>query len=244
MSAELKPVMPDPIDEPIAENEDKAPEPKTINWQYYLYKIQCLSAFTFSGFTAMHLPAVLLAPSLTHSIDNGNAILRAGRAIYQFLPIEMLFAGSVILHVASGVSLRYLRNVDSKAKYGKSTKVSPIAKSGYLLAVLLGGHAFMVRAIPLLVDGDSSFVDLSYISHAISTKGAVTFGALAFLAVTYVFHATGGSLKFLHKKIGKKPLFAASVALVLATISLTVIAKAGPARGSLAAHYNSYVKFM
>lgn len=50
---------------------------------------------------------------------------------------------------------------------------STIAASGYALALFLGAHVALNRALPLLVDGDSANVGLAYVAHGFARHPAL-----------------------------------------------------------------------
>ena len=77
-------------------------------------------------------------------------------------------------------------------------KVSGTSKLGYLMTPLLIGHAFINRGLPLKVQGGSSSINLSYVSHAFAKYPAVSFAGFIALISAGVWHTTWGWAKWLN----------------------------------------------
>ncbi|ODQ48908.1 hypothetical protein PICMEDRAFT_14429 [Pichia membranifaciens NRRL Y-2026] len=77
--------------------------------------------------------------------------------------------------------------------------LSPLAFSGYVLLVLLGGHVYYERVAPLLVDGDSSMIDMTYIAHGLQQKFWEAFTALNLLVATGCYHMLVGWNRYLRR---------------------------------------------
>lgn len=76
-------------------------------------------------------------------------------------------------------------------------KVSGSSKLGYLLIPLLAGHSFINRGIPLKVQGGSSSINLSYVSHAFAKYPVVSFAGFSALITIGVWHSVWGWAKWM-----------------------------------------------
>ncbi|RLV91212.1 hypothetical protein JA1_004039 [Spathaspora sp. JA1] len=81
--------------------------------------------------------------------------------------------------------------------------ISPLQFSGYLLLPLVAFHYFKFRLSPLLIEGDSSLINLDYITYVVNLRNP-TFNLLALsgLIWTATYHTVNGLLK-LNKKFNK-----------------------------------------
>ncbi|KAG2736786.1 hypothetical protein G9P44_000876 [Scheffersomyces stipitis] len=83
--------------------------------------------------------------------------------------------------------------------------MSPLSVAGYCLIPLISWHYAKFRYVPLSIDGDSSLVNLNYISYYlnISPQGTlgqfVNFWALASLLWVGTYHMVNGLMKLNHK---------------------------------------------
>lgn len=77
--------------------------------------------------------------------------------------------------------------------------LSPLAFSGYVYLCLLLDHIFNERVAPVMVDGDSSMVDLSYVSYAMQQTFWKTFTGLNLLVVTATYHMAVGANRYLKR---------------------------------------------
>lgn len=162
-----------------------------------LRKVQKWSSIPFLAFTGIHLVSVVATPAL-FGVEAGNAMIVLGREVYQTGVVEKGLLASVLVHVTSGALLQILRRVHRglsghSFKYSFSWKLrfNPVRLSGWILTVLAACHVFKERWAPLRVDGDSSFVDLSYVGWALNQPGRwlVTGAGLVALVAVGVFHA-------------------------------------------------------
>lgn len=77
--------------------------------------------------------------------------------------------------------------------------LSPLAFSGYVFLGCILGHIYYERISPLLVDGDSSNIDLTYIAYALQNTFAKTFTALNVLVATGCYHMLVGWNRYLRR---------------------------------------------
>lgn len=68
---------------------------------------------------------------------------------------------------------------------------------GYMLAPLVIGHAFVNRVLPLLVEGGSSGIGLSYVSHGFAKDPATSFVGYTLLIGIASWHVGWGWAKWL-----------------------------------------------
>lgn len=243
-----------------------------------LTSIQKYSSYTFTIFTFLHGTTVLICPAISHSL--GNEMLSMTRTIYQGSGLEgILVWGSLSLHVLAGISIRTIRNLQYRAKYGGSkvhdnrlkkrrrnsqiesdvisknydgqvnvnddTEVglvggltnffglgfrksylfrkfglSPLQASGYLSIPLIAYHALQARIAPLLVDGDSSYITLEYISYLFNeTRHAylpiLNWAIYPSLIVFTTYHIISGWMKWLKvRSLTKRKIGALTVNII------------------------------
>ncbi|GMF59153.1 unnamed protein product [[Candida] boidinii] len=60
-----------------------------------------------------------------------------------------------------------------KSYFAEKTGLSPLALSGYILFPMVLMHAFSIRVLPLIIQGDSSNIDFGFISHLFRVKAYV-----------------------------------------------------------------------
>lgn len=124
--------------------------------------------------------------------------------------------------------------------------VSPLSFSGYVLIPILAGHVLKMRINPLLVDGDSSYVDLSYMSYALSTS-KIIFPFYAFLVFVGAYHMISGSnrlLRLFSKRARKFAYIAIYSLLSLSIVSLVSIQKIPPVAASMAERFSRYIDYI
>ncbi|KAK9461353.1 uncharacterized protein V1516DRAFT_675729 [Lipomyces oligophaga] len=224
--------------------------------RHYLLRIQKYSSYTFCGFLALHYSAVMLAPAVTRAIgpnDSATSLLLFGRAIYQASPaIETgLVAGSMVVHVLSGVIIRIsrlrrdrrwyktpLRELFSSSRSksptplpssssSSATTFSRISQTGWLLVPFVSLHAYLARYVPLKIEGDSSSIDLRYITYGFSkTPYLSSIGYFAMILFT-THHVTYGLAKWLRisKKNMKYVRSLSGLALVVALLGVHVVSR-------------------
>lgn len=77
--------------------------------------------------------------------------------------------------------------------------LSPLSFSGYIFLILLGGHIYYERISPILIDGDSSMVDLSYVAFGLKETFWKTFTVLNLLVATGSYHILVGWNRYLKR---------------------------------------------
>ncbi|KAF3759992.1 DUF1691-domain-containing protein [Cryphonectria parasitica EP155] len=170
---------------------------------YYLTRIQRWSTYALSIFTGIHIANTSLIPLATRSVPASESYLLLAREIYQTPLTEPLFiALPIAAHIASGIALRLVRRSQNLKRYGGATPavfpqksstsstfssysltgprspwptMSLISLAGYGFSVLLAGHVFMNRLLPLHVDGDSSNIGLAYVAHGFARHPATSY---------------------------------------------------------------------
>ncbi|KAJ5101453.1 hypothetical protein NUU61_003675 [Penicillium alfredii] len=141
-------------------------------WDAWLSGLQRYSTYPPTAFFALHFTNTALIPLLTRSVPASEPYLLLTRPIYQAPGLEhIVLTIPVLAHIVSGVVLRNIRASRRARLYGAETRaqrdllsfwprVSLQARSGYLLAPLIGVHVLVNRATPVMVDGGSSGVGL------------------------------------------------------------------------------------
>lgn len=171
-----------------------------------------------SIFMSLHLANVSLIPAVTRSVPGSETYLLMTREIYQTSITEPLLVGlPVLAHVGSGIAVRLLRRWQNMTRYGGQIPgihaihrwrtdeapvrlwppVSYISLSGYAFTLFYSAHVFMNRAVPLIVDGDSSNIGLAYVSHGFAQHPIVS--RIAYLGLIFVGcgHMVWGMAKWL-----------------------------------------------
>lgn len=124
--------------------------------------------------------------------------------------------------------------------------LSPMSFAGYLLIPMILYHIYHNRLVPMIVDGGSSFVNLSFISHLISEHRWVTFPGLVALVWLSSYHMITGWMMYLNfygKRSRKVAYFLINGMALISVLSLSNISKIGPAVGFVAKKFNSYLAY-
>lgn len=204
---------------------------------------------------------------MTRSVSDSDTYLLLTRPYYQSLPFEpLLVTGAIGLHVASGLALRLFRRRQQVHRYGaenlaerrtiKWPPVSWTSATGYVLAPLVIGHAFVNRAVPLMWEGGSANVGLEYVSHGFAKHPIVSTVGFTALIVAGSWHIVSGWARWLgllptqitswsgDVMVRRKRRFylvngaAAAVAGLWLAGGLGVVARGGEATGWLAKEYD------
>lgn len=180
-----------------------------------MIRIQRYSSYTLTIFTTLHLVTTSLIPLATRSVAASESYLLLAREIYQTpLSEPLLVTLPALAHVASGLAIRLLRRAQNVRRYGGATPgvapyghgrprarvwppLSYVSLGGYALAVFAGAHAFMNRALPLAVEGDSANVGLAYVAHGFARHPAVSWVAYAGLVSVACGHVVWGWARWL-----------------------------------------------
>ncbi|GMM31177.1 hypothetical protein DAMA08_039220 [Martiniozyma asiatica (nom. inval.)] len=110
-----------------------------------------------------------------------------------------------------------------KSLTSKYLGLSPLSFSGYMLVVLLGAHVYQLRLVPLMVDGDSSFVDISFITHLLQKEFLKLFTLMNLMVVIGVYHMAAGwnRINKQFSRTARKRAYFLTIGLaLLSTISL------------------------
>ncbi|KAI0130462.1 hypothetical protein BJ170DRAFT_731926 [Xylariales sp. AK1849] len=195
----------------------------------------------------------------------------------------------IIAHVASGIALRLIRRSQNLKRYGGGTPgmygltstrgrdvsrsstsskgngsriwpvMSYVSISGYAFILPLAAHVFINRALPLLVEGDSSNIGLAYVAHGFARHGVQPWIAYALLLSLGVGHMVWGWAKWMgaappvgwwkstmDKELRKRRrrtwwginIVVVAIAGVWAAGGLGVVARSGKAEGWLGSVYD------
>lgn len=99
------------------------------------------------------------------------------------------------------IGLGYRKSVISRLIPG----LTPLLFSGYMLLPLIGYHFTKFRYIPQIIDGDSSLINLEYITYYLNKSplekagNFINFMALMILVLMGSYHFVSGFLKLNHK---------------------------------------------
>ncbi|KAF3401997.1 hypothetical protein F1880_009724 [Penicillium rolfsii] len=173
-------------------------------WDTLLSGIQKYSTYPPTAFFILHFANTSLIPLITRSVPASEPYLLLTRPVYQAPGLEhLVLTVPILAHIASGVALRNIRASRRARLYGAETraqrhllsfwpKVSVQAKTGYLIAPLVGLHAVVNRVTPWMVEGGSSGVGLGYVAHGIA-RSPIFWNCFYLLFVTAsVWHFVGG----------------------------------------------------
>lgn len=231
-------------------------------------RLQRYSSYAFSIFTTFHITNTSIIPLITRSVPASEPYLLLTRPYYQSTFLEpLLITIPLVTHIASGVALRIYRRNHALVRYGARhatfdqrrrakiwPSISAISISGYILAPLVFGHAFVNRILPWWVEGGSSGIGLDYVSHGFAKHPWLSWvGYLALVAVASG-HVVWGWAKWLDwtpagagvlssgGAAGKRRWWslhgiAAAVATLWMAGGLGVVARAGKATGWIAEGY-------
>ncbi|KAH8660778.1 hypothetical protein BGZ60DRAFT_492106 [Tricladium varicosporioides] len=179
---------------------------------YYLTRLQKYSSYVFTIYTSFHLTNTSLLPLLTRSLPESETYLLLTRPYYQSFPLEsLLITLPVATHILSGVALRIHRRNANLARYGSAglsvserlqkglkvwPKVSWSSASGYVLAPLVLGHAFVNRILPWVYEGGSSGVGLGFVSHGFASHPFVAWSGYTALISVAAGHFVWGAARW------------------------------------------------
>jgi hypothetical protein len=171
-------------------------------------RTQKYSSYAFTVFTAFHITNTSLIPLLTRSVAESNRYLLLTRPYYQSLLTEpLLVALPLAAHITSGIALRLYRRRQALRRYGAETHkdrrtipwpaLSGTSALGYALVPLAGFHVWTTRLLPLYAHGDSSLINLSYISHGFALHPAISTTGFAALVGVGAWHIVWGAAKWM-----------------------------------------------
>ncbi|KAH8704471.1 hypothetical protein GQ44DRAFT_630283 [Phaeosphaeriaceae sp. PMI808] len=175
---------------------------------WWLTRVQRYSTYAFSVFTTFHIANVALIPLATRSVAESNRYLLLTRPYYQSLLTEPLLVGlPLVAHVSSGIALRLYRRSKALQRYGAETSkdrrtipwpaISGTSALGYALVPFASFHVWSTRILPLYAHGDSSLVNLSYISHGFALHPIISFAGFTALVGLGAWHVVWGTAKWM-----------------------------------------------
>ncbi|KAL4868937.1 hypothetical protein BDV12DRAFT_196740 [Aspergillus spectabilis] len=213
---------PSPVDEgsPAIDSEDYAPRYLPVsgpqnsgwsslglrgyNWDSWLSAIQRYSTYPPTLFAVLHFANTSLIPLATRSVPESDNYLLLTRPIYQSPSLEhVILTVPILTHIASGIALRNIRSSRRARLYGAETRdqryalsfwprMSLQARLGYAFAPLLTTHVLVNRIVPVLVDGGSSSISLSYVAHGIARSRVFWITYYHVFVFVGVYHIIGG----------------------------------------------------
>lgn len=236
-------------------------------------RIQKYSSYAFSVFAAAHITNTALIPLATRSIAASDTYLLLTRPYYQDFPFEpLLVIAPLVVHVGSGIALRFYRRRQTLKRYAGDSatfserrtvpwpKLSGTSALGYMTTLLVGGHAFANRILPLWVEGSSAGIGLEYVSHAFARHPGLAFAGFSALVSVTVWHSIWGWAKWLNlnpasvihggveSQLRKKRRWYLINALAAAVTGtwlwggIGVVGQGGPATGWVAKDYDALFK--
>jgi Protein of unknown function (DUF1691) len=229
--------------------------------------MQKYSSYVFSAFGVIHITNVAIIPLVTQSVSKADNYLLLTRPFYQSFPLEPLLIGVPIgIHVLSGIALRFYRHRHAVVRYGAQSHaekraipwptVSGISKLGFMFWPLVASHQFIVRGLPVWLEGSSANSGLEYVAHGFARLPLFSFVFYTALVGAGVFHMTWGWSKWLgltpaqtlpsdeEAELTKKRRWysingvAACLALIWWGGGLGVVGRGGAAEGWLAGVYD------
>ncbi|KAL4790078.1 hypothetical protein BDV19DRAFT_394404 [Aspergillus venezuelensis] len=207
---------PSPVDETIPDSSSDAFVPRYQppsstqigirgrNWDSWLSALQKYSTYPPILFTVLHFANTSLIPIATRSVSESDNYLLLTRPIYQSPGFEhLILTLPILIHIASGVALRNIRSSRRARLYGAETRdqryalsfwpqMSLQARLGYAFVPLLATHALVNRIVPVMVDGGSSSISLSYVAHGIARSRVFWVTYYHIFVFVGVYHILGG----------------------------------------------------
>lgn len=191
-------VPPEPVSgtPPSDDPESTKPSPKARTWNKVIRGLKAAQKYSAIGFTAfagLHLTSTIVLPALV-SVDAGNSAFMAARTLYQSSLGEPLWVfGSLLVHIASGLILHARRVYIAKTRHGRWIfGLTPTITSGLILSVFATAHIYATRLAPMMALGDSSLINLDFITWALKDNVWVTGTSMILMSVFYFDHALRG----------------------------------------------------
>jgi hypothetical protein len=175
-------------------------------------RLQKYSSYAFTVFASFHITNTSIIPLITRSVPDSEPYLLLTRPYYQSFPFEpLLITLPIATHILSGLALRFQRRNANLTRYGAANlpikvrleqrlKVWPAVSwnslTGYILAPLVIGHAFVNRLLPWIYEGGSSSVGLGYVSHGFARYPFVSWASYTALVGVASAHFVWGAAKW------------------------------------------------
>ncbi|KAH3665557.1 hypothetical protein OGAPHI_003744 [Ogataea philodendri] len=125
--------------------------------------------------------------------------------------------------------------------------LTPLRFSGYVLIPVVAYHVGQERLAPLFVEGDSSMVDLSYVSYSLAQSPILASIGLTFLVTVATYHFSLGLLHYIGvftHRARKNAYIAILSNTVLAALSLFAISKIDQPSAFVARKYSQYLSYL
>ncbi|EAT84254.1 hypothetical protein SNOG_07978 [Parastagonospora nodorum SN15] len=176
---------------------------------WWLTRTQRYSSYAFTVFTSFHIANVSLIPLLTRSVSESNRYLLLTRPYYQSFLTEPLHGwnpsrrtrhvGNRTAPVSPPPSLAALRRLRRRRTAGRfpGPALSGTSALGYALVPLASFHVWTTRLLPRYAHGDSSLINLSYISHGFAKHPIISFSGFTALVGIGAWHFVWGAAKWL-----------------------------------------------
>ncbi|KAK6341735.1 hypothetical protein TWF696_008800 [Orbilia brochopaga] len=210
---------------------------------YYLTKTQRLSSYAFTGFLGIHFATTGILP-LISLLETAENSLILSRVLYQNRFLEpTLVVGSLGVHVLSGVALRIIQRVRQYRRYDRIVWIKDldlVHLTGYALIPTVMVHFGIVRGLPLVIDGGSEGIGISFIAHGFSVFRYISWTVYGSLATLGAYHAVQGlSRWWCLSKRWRRVTFGVIVGIAGTWLaSVTRLSRIGRAVGHLGRHYD------
>jgi hypothetical protein len=175
-------------------------------------RAQKYSSYVFTIYATLHITNTSIIPLITRSLPASEPYLLLTRPYYQSFPLEpLLITLPITTHILSGLALRIHRRNGNLKRYGASNlpissrlekrlkvwpSVSWSSASGYVLAPLVLGHAFINRILPWIYEGGSSGVGLGFVAHGFARHPVLAWTGYVALVVTASGHFVWGAARW------------------------------------------------
>lgn len=175
--------------------------------------LQKYSTYPFTLFAALHFANTSLIPLATRSVPESDSYLLLTRPIYQSPLFEhLVLTVPIITHIGSGIALRNIRAARRARLYGAETRdqrhtlgfwprMSLQARLGYTFMPFLAIHVLVNRVTPIMVDGDSTSISLSFIAHGFARSRIFWTAYYNVFAIVGIYHVLGGLASFMGWRI-------------------------------------------
>lgn len=171
-------------------------------------RIHRYSSYAFTLYTAFHFTNTAMIPLATRSVFESNRYLLLTRPYYQSTIAEPLIVGlPLVAHISSGIALRLYRRRKALQRYGAETTsdrrtipwpaLSGTSALGYALVPFAAFHVWTTRILPLYAHGDSSLINLNYISHGVALHPFISFTGFTVLVSVASWHFVWGAAKWM-----------------------------------------------
>lgn len=223
----LKEVLPEPMEVPVREVDTPVSDPyRRGQILKGLFIVRKYSAYAFTAFAGLHLTSTVGLPFL--SVPIANTAFMFARAVYQTPLTEPLMIASLATHTITGMLLHAYRIYCYRRDYGQWNSCTSAGNmSGLVSLLFVSLHVWEMRYRPLKLFGDSSSIDLGFVSYLLNNKKLALWGFALLVSVTS-FHAISGFNTWWRLRLGYKKYLVFAGTLLATALSLAAL-KSQPA---------------